>query len=429
MEIQYCGGCGFLLREGDFVKGKARFLDNRPYCSECRPPEPVPLPPPAGAGKRAGSSARLPRITASAVRAPGRAPASSRGLQVGLALAGAALLLLLVFAFSGRPSAAPAAPALREDTRRAAQPPPAPRLDEAMEVRLAELEGKVGRTPDPDGILQACDELRPKLRNTPLAARLQHVEERAQIAKRERNLRAQVDFALEEVRNMEASDATGRRAADVRRLLTATAALAGERRAEVEAALAAYEKRLAAGPALGREGPFEPDADGYVRHWLLLGIFPNPEHQGFDRDYLGGEGKAAPKARDRVSFEGVPREWKSILFSESLANLMLANLGIPNGNTPVVTYAFCLLEFAEDFEGELRLGSDDGNVVWLEGAEIGRVHQHRATKTDEDRYSVKIPKGFHRLLLKVEQGDGDYSFILRFMRGDGQPARGLRIWR
>ena len=35
--IVYCGGCGRSLREDDFTKGKAHTVDNRPYCTGCKP--------------------------------------------------------------------------------------------------------------------------------------------------------------------------------------------------------------------------------------------------------------------------------------------------------------------------------------------------------------------------------------------------------
>src|SRR6185295_12261317 len=36
-QIVYCEGCGNSLREDDFEKGRGRTIDNRPYCTECRP--------------------------------------------------------------------------------------------------------------------------------------------------------------------------------------------------------------------------------------------------------------------------------------------------------------------------------------------------------------------------------------------------------
>jgi hypothetical protein len=36
-QIVYCEGCGHNLREDDFERGRARMLDNKPFCTECRP--------------------------------------------------------------------------------------------------------------------------------------------------------------------------------------------------------------------------------------------------------------------------------------------------------------------------------------------------------------------------------------------------------
>src|SRR4029077_8551814 len=36
-QIVYCEGCGNSLREDDFDRGKAREIENRPFCTECRP--------------------------------------------------------------------------------------------------------------------------------------------------------------------------------------------------------------------------------------------------------------------------------------------------------------------------------------------------------------------------------------------------------
>ena len=37
MTIMTCAECGADLREWDFLKRRARLLENRPYCSVCRP--------------------------------------------------------------------------------------------------------------------------------------------------------------------------------------------------------------------------------------------------------------------------------------------------------------------------------------------------------------------------------------------------------
>jgi len=37
MTIMTCAECGADLREWDFLKRRARLLENRPYCTVCRP--------------------------------------------------------------------------------------------------------------------------------------------------------------------------------------------------------------------------------------------------------------------------------------------------------------------------------------------------------------------------------------------------------
>jgi hypothetical protein len=137
-QIVYCEGCGNSLREDDFDRGKARLLENRPFCTECRPypegEEPprrhssqkVPAPP------RKNATERLP-----IVNPPPRRPAEkeSNPLPV-IAGVGGVLLLILIVAVARSGSPPPAPPPEKPSTplvidrptpRPPADPPPPPR--------------------------------------------------------------------------------------------------------------------------------------------------------------------------------------------------------------------------------------------------------------------------------------------------------------
>ncbi|MBV8880680.1 MAG: hypothetical protein JO332_11980 [Planctomycetaceae bacterium] len=43
MTIMTCVDCGADLREWDFLKRRARLVENRPYCTVCRPAQRAPL--------------------------------------------------------------------------------------------------------------------------------------------------------------------------------------------------------------------------------------------------------------------------------------------------------------------------------------------------------------------------------------------------
>jgi len=119
-QIVYCEGCGNSLREDDFDRGKARLLDNRPFCTECRPfkegEEPprrsssgrVPAQPPP---PRKNATERIPIVSA-APRRPGAASRPSNPMPI-IAVVSGVIVLLLVFAITqsgGRTPLPPPAP-------------------------------------------------------------------------------------------------------------------------------------------------------------------------------------------------------------------------------------------------------------------------------------------------------------------------------
>ena len=44
MAIMTCADCGAGLREWDFLKRRARLVENRPYCTVCKPSVRTPAP-------------------------------------------------------------------------------------------------------------------------------------------------------------------------------------------------------------------------------------------------------------------------------------------------------------------------------------------------------------------------------------------------
>jgi hypothetical protein len=157
-EIVYCEGCGNSLREDDFSRGRARMIDNRPYCTACRPYQegeegPAPrrpssgrlaaLPPP-----RKSPTGSIPVIPAA--RRPGQpAPKAETNPLPIIGGVGVVLLLLIVGITQGRtrrppPAEAPPPPPIelpvrrapveappREEPPRDPSPPPPPRREAA----------------------------------------------------------------------------------------------------------------------------------------------------------------------------------------------------------------------------------------------------------------------------------------------------------
>ncbi|MEW6744242.1 MAG: HEAT repeat domain-containing protein [Planctomycetota bacterium] len=87
----------------------------------------------------------------------------------------------------------------------------------------------------------------------------------------------------------------------------------------------------------------------------------------------------------------------------------------------VVAYATTLLEWPEEGAAVLKLGSDDGVAVWLNGELVHEKFAWRGLSLDEDQIPVRLRAGVNELVVKVNQGGGDWAFCVRLADSAGSP--------
>jgi hypothetical protein len=407
LELVYCGGCGRVLREDDFSRGRARVLDNRPWCEECKPPEKTPIPIPAQ-GRR-GSSAKLPRVSSGPLPRVAGAP-TNRAMVLGLAVGGA-VLLLIVLALGSR-SAPPPPPASRTPS----QPlPPAPPDFAEAERTVRDLESFAALA-SPDKILARCDEAWPKVRNTPHEKRFQAVEAAARDRKKILEQEVRQAAELEAIQKLIDEDPRFTRADEVIRRLKA---------ARADRRLADYEASRGKSPHEKRAGPYGADPQGYLLNWLVLGSFPNEQDRGLDTDFLNGETTHDPVAGLQVG----GARWAAYASPEPKVNFFsVPHLVYPKGKDDAVAYAACLLQVSVQVAAEFRLGSNDGFMLWVDGKPSGKVHKSRGLVYDNDRYAIPLSPGFHRVLMKVDNHTKSFEFALRIVDANGNRVPSLRVW-
>ena len=168
-------------------------------------------------------------------------------------------------------------------------------------------------------------------------------------------------------------------------------------------------------PVFGAAGETGDPANLLGHQWLVLGPFPNPsggdweDCSGFSRDYLsayGGEAAIRPKINQKTA----GKIWRSYPGEQGTLDLTGPFGPIENS----VAYAY--QEFKCDRPGPLalKLGSDDGIKVWLNGRLIWERHIHRSLMRDDDALRVDVKAGTNRILIKVDQGNGGWGFSARF---------------
>ena len=165
------------------------------------------------------------------------------------------------------------------------------------------------------------------------------------------------------------------------------------------------------------------ESTGFVRGWLLCGVFPNPPDQtgkmttvGLETDYLtahGGEHAIRPVVGMTHSR---PDDTEAIWFAhtspQDFVNLRLAFEGQAERN--VVGYAYTTVNSAAAGRAVLSTGSSDEFLVWLNG-ELVNHHPGHGVFTDSDRTEISLSAGENRFLIKVRQAARNWGFVMRLI--------------
>jgi hypothetical protein len=145
-----------------------------------------------------------------------------------------------------------------------------------------------------------------------------------------------------------------------------------------------------------RLGPYELDEDGFITNWLVVGPFPNPgerpDNEGFHVDYLkkyGGETRHVPaNGAEIAKDDGTTVKWA---------------------------------QYEPAYSSRINFFDVDYKLV-------GEEHVYRAAYQDQENYPIKLSKGTHLILIKVDQDYGSFEFMLRVTTPGGRRASGVKVW-
>jgi hypothetical protein len=185
---------------------------------------------------------------------------------------------------------------------------------------------------------------------------------------------------------------------------------------------------------------------GEIQNWLILGPFPHPLGAGYGFDFLagvGGETNARPRTGDSVAvtFPDGPAAgdfWKASqlkprriawqragsqhcpvgrlddrrAYREWVDVRPLLGTGEDTDNT--CAYAACILRADAETPARFYLGSDDGNVLCVNGAKLGQtVDDRRMYVLDSDVHGATLHAGDNLVLLKICNATGGFNFGMR----------------
>lgn len=162
-----------------------------------------------------------------------------------------------------------------------------------------------------------------------------------------------------------------------------------------------------------------------INAWWVLGPFDAPFNEALDRVFPPEE---KIDLRGRYKGKGdLSIEWKQVMRrirpGDDLTDEFFMNFTDVFGGRvyEAVVYAYTLLDSPEEMDATLAIGSDDGVAVWLNGEKVHHRSVGRPYASKQDRVPVRLKKGENALLIKVNQGGGDWGLGVHVETIDGRP--------
>jgi hypothetical protein len=172
---------------------------------------------------------------------------------------------------------------------------------------------------------------------------------------------------------------------------------------------------------------FSPDADGFIRNWLVLAPIAVLEDSGaseIDKDFLRGEATVKPRAGDTVTVGGKNLIWKAHATSDFFIDFLQA-FGKERGED-VAAYAVAYVIADDEMKVKLSVGSNDQAKAWVNGKQILKFTETRTLEKDTDSGEVTLAKGQNVLVFKVINEKNNWQGCARFMK-DGAGVKNLKI--
>jgi hypothetical protein len=178
------------------------------------------------------------------------------------------------------------------------------------------------------------------------------------------------------------------------------------------------------------EDPLKPDDEGFIRDWLVLTPLPYGDAQtgaeALAKEQVRNEAKLQPKEGDKAKAGDKEFTWKKHKCDSHLLDL---NALLGQQTEDSVAYAVCYLVTDEKMPDlTMKTGSDDQAKVYLNGKEVFKNEEARATDKDQDSTpNITLAKGVNTIIFKIVNEKADWSGCIRFTDKDGNPVKNIKV--
>lgn len=184
--------------------------------------------------------------------------------------------------------------------------------------------------------------------------------------------------------------------------------------------------------------PAAPDADGFIRRWLLLEPIDKPNRsnivftdsylrEAFAQEYFKGQMTAKPRDGQTVKAGNQKLVWHALDSKNYNVKLFRFASGLDKQLYGVLFWAYTVIDCPEELTNvRMAVGSNSASMWWLNGEEALLLSGDRRMVRDDctsDR--LTLHKGRNILRGAVINGPGMSDFCVRFVDEAGSPVTGF----
>ena len=187
-------------------------------------------------------------------------------------------------------------------------------------------------------------------------------------------------------------------------------------------------------------GALAPDADGFLRRWLLLEPISKPNRSNtvftdsyirnvFNAEFFPGQFTAVPADGDSVTADSVRLAWHGLDASGFNVKLFRFAWGLNKPIYGVVFWAVTVVNSPREIRNiRMAVGSNSASMWWLNGKEAVILSGDRRMKMDDCvSKRLTLNKGRNVIRGAVINGPGMSDFCVRFIDENGEPVRDLAL--
>ena len=182
-------------------------------------------------------------------------------------------------------------------------------------------------------------------------------------------------------------------------------------------------------PEAGAAEVLKPDAEGYIRDWLMLAPITLRDGEtcaeALLKEQIPNEAALRPKAGDQIKVGGKELTWRNVTastnyfdFNETLKSINDHAAGY------MVTYIECEKEMPDVI---LAVASNDQGRIYFNGVDIYALTEARPLMLDADKGRVTLKKGVNVMIFKVTNEQNSWQGAMRLLDKAGAPLKDVRI--